>query len=256
MTEQKNGKKKRRLRGWCVAAVLIFAVCTAGAAAAYAVYSGRLQLNPLYIGKDDIVGCDVSHYQGEIQWDELRRQNIKFTFIKATEGSRHVDQLFSHNWDEVFKTDIKAGAYHFFSFESPGSSQAGNYIRTVKKRKGMLPPVVDIEFYGNTRKNKPDASKVREELNQFIRAIEQEYHTKPIIYTTIKAYDYFIKGYYDGEPLWIRNVRTKPGLNGNWLFWQYTNRGRLKGYSGTEPYIDLNVFHGTERELEQLQSDF
>lgn len=236
--------------------LLILAACVLSAGAAYAVYTGRLQLNCLFIGKNDIIGCDVSHYQGEIHWDELSRQNVKFAFIKATEGSRHVDQLFSHNWDEVFKTNIKAGAYHFFSFESPGSSQADNYIHTVGKRKGMLPPVVDIEFYGSSSRNKPDAGQIRSQLNQFIAAIEQNYHTKPIIYTTKKAYEYFIKGYYDDYPLWIRSVLTKPGIDGDWLFWQYSNRGKLNGYLGKEPYIDLNVFHGTEKELEQLQLDF
>lgn len=235
--------------------ILLLAACVLIAGAAYAVYRGYLQLNSLFIGKNDIIGCDVSHYQGEIRWKELSRQNIKFTFIKATEGSHHVDQMFKQNWEEVFKTGIKAGAYHFFSFESPGSSQADHYIRTVGKRKGMLPPVVDIEFYGSNSRNKPDAAQVREQLNEFIASIRQYYQTKPIIYTTKKGYDYFIKGYYDDDPLWIRSVLTRPGTGGNWMFWQYSNKGKLKGYSGIEPYIDLNVFHGTYEELEQLQLD-
>jgi lysozyme len=34
-----------------------------------------------------------------------------------------------------------------------------------------------------------------------------------------------------------------------WTFWQYTDRGRLDGYSGEEKLIDLNVFYGSNKEF-------
>ena len=34
-----------------------------------------------------------------------------------------------------------------------------------------------------------------------------------------------------------------------WTFWQYSNRGRLRGFEGEEKYIDLNVFNGTFEEF-------
>jgi lysozyme len=41
-------------------------------------------------------------------------------------------------------------------------------------------------------------------------------------------------------------------LKGKWKFWQYTDRAKLKGYSGDEQYIDKNIFNGTENEFLQL----
>ena len=35
----------------------------------------------------------------------------------------------------------------------------------------------------------------------------------------------------------------------NWTFWQYSNRHVLKGYSGAERYIDMNVFCAGEKEF-------
>src|SRR5690554_2762523 len=43
-------------------------------------------------------GTDVSKYQGEIQWHELKRSGISFAFIKATEGGDRVDDFFHRNW--------------------------------------------------------------------------------------------------------------------------------------------------------------
>lgn len=50
--------------------------------------------------------------------------------------------------------------------------------------------------------------------------------------------------------VWVRNVYTKPDFK-NWTFWQYADKGRLKGYSGQEKFIDLDVFNGNDKDFER-----
>ena len=96
----------------------------------------------------EVVGVDVSRYQGNIDWEIISSQNFSFAFIKATEGSNHVDKYFSTNWENVSKTSVLAAPYHFLSYDSSGITQAENFISCVGKKSQMLPPVVDVEFYG------------------------------------------------------------------------------------------------------------
>ena len=64
-----------------------------------------------------------------------------------------VDPCFAlANFSEAQKYDISVGAYHFFSYDSPGVTQAENFIDAVAPFAGMLPPVVDLEFYGDKMK--------------------------------------------------------------------------------------------------------
>ena len=105
-------------------------------------------------------GIDVSSYQGKIHWPTLSSQRISFAFIKATEGSSHKDPNFDHNWKEAQKTHLRIGAYHFMSFETPGKTQAKNFISTVGKTGGDLPPVVDVELYGGFIAKNPSAEQV------------------------------------------------------------------------------------------------
>lgn len=35
----------------------------------------------------------------------------------------------------------------------------------------------------------------------------------------------------------------------DWTFWQYSNRHHLKGYNGSERFIDMNVFIGSADEF-------
>lgn len=64
-------------------------------------------------GSYEVKGVDVARYQGEVDWGAFSEQGIAFAFIKATEGSSHVDMRFQENWEAVAKTSILAAPYHF-----------------------------------------------------------------------------------------------------------------------------------------------
>ena len=82
--------------------------------------------------------------------NELKEQNIEFIYIKATEGSTSQDDRFAENWENAEKAGLLSGAYHFFSYDSAGKTQAENFINTVGKDiKGRMLPVVDVEYYGD-----------------------------------------------------------------------------------------------------------
>lgn len=221
------------------------AVLTAACiAAAGLIYYGYVHVNGAAAGKYPVRGVDVSHYQGEIDWQTLAGQQILFAYIKATEGSSYTDEKFAENYAEAGKTGLRVGAYHFFSFDSPGAGQAEHFIDTVKTCQGMLPPAVDVEFYGNKRENPPEPEQVERELGDYLERVERAYGKRPVIYATEETWELYIRGRFDEYPLWIRNIWRQPGTDG-WTFWQYTNRGRLEGFSGEEEFVDLNVFFGT-----------
>ena len=230
----------------------VFAVLfIAAAALIYAVYFGYFHVNGFFASGYPIRGVDVSHYQGEIDWNVLAAQDIQFAYIKATEGSVHTDERFAENYQEARRTDLRVGAYHFFSFDSAGITQAENFIQTVEAFDGMLPPVVDVEFYGNKEANPPKPEDVVPQLRDYLDAVEEAFGIRPVIYATYESWELYIKGQFEADPLWIRDIWNKPDTSVMWTFWQYTNRGRLEGFLGVEPYVDLNVFSGTEEEWEQ-----
>ena len=199
-------------------------------------------------------GVAVAHYQGEIDWDVLAAQDLDFAWIKATEGASHTDPRFAENWAAANRTDLLVGAYHFMSFESPGAEQAAQLAREVPATPGTLPPVIDLELYGRFFQDPPAPEQVRAILDPLVTGIEEHYGVPPIVYATDEAYDLYLADRYPDLPIWIRSVAWTPRLSDgrDWTIWQYSNRDRLPGYDGVEPYIDLNVFAGTRAELTAL----
>lgn len=204
--------------------------------------------------KNSTIGVDVSSYQADIDMEKLKEQNIAFIYIKATEGSSSQDDRFAENWKNAEEAGLLSGAYHFFSYDSEGKTQAENFIKTVGKDiKGRLIPVVDLEYYGDKEKNPPVKEDVRRELKAYLSVIENEYGVKPMIYTRADIYQYYLKGEFDEYKKWISSLYTPLSLNykDNWYIWQYYNRGVLEGYSGGEKYIDLNVLN-KDKSLDEL----
>ncbi len=241
-----NKRKKVLIILFCIVAFMI--VFLSG------IFLKIIKLNTVFVGSYPVRGVDVSHYQGEIDWTVLESQGIDFAYIKATEGSSFVDDKFVSNWENATQTSLKIGAYHFFSFDSEGETQAENYVQMVGSLEGKLLPVVDVEYYGDKFQNPPEKATVITELTDMLLALEQEYGVKPMIYTTYVVYYKYLQGEFDEYPLWIRNVYFTPDVNlkDKWTFWQYSDTEVLEGYTGQEKYIDVNVFCGSLEELEVL----
>jgi len=215
----------------------------------------KIFINTWFVDENkSTIGADVSSYQADIKMNELKEQNIAFIYIKATEGSSLVDERFTENWENAKEAGLLAGAYHFFSYDSEGRTQAANFIEAVGPDiQGRLIPAVDVEYYGDKEQNPPPKEDVIFELKIYLEMIEKEYGVKPLIYTRPDIYDKFIKGEFDEYKKWISSLymplRWK--YKDDWHIWQYLNRGELKGYTGGEKYIDLNVLN-KEKQLEDL----
>ena len=199
----------------------------------------------------EVFGVDVSSYQGDVDWPVLAGQGVDFAFIKATEGSGMQDRCFAQNWADAQAAGVRVGAYHFFSYDSPGETQADNFITQVPVTAGALPPVVDIEFYGDKLQNLPERADVKAVLDPLLARLEAHYGQKPILYVTYRSYALYIRGEYQDYPLWVTRPILAP-LEKDWTFWQYSHSAELEGYRGSEGRIDLNVFRGTAEEFRQF----
>lgn len=187
-----------------------------------------------------VQGIDVSHHQGAIDWRALAAQDIRFAYIKATEGATHVDTRFAANWDEAGAAGLYRGAYHFFTLCQPGARQAANFIAVVPRADGALPAALDMEHMGPCREG-PTMSDVVGEMDVWLDLVEAHYGARPLIYTTREFHDAYLRD-VTGERFWIRSIGVRPRFReDDWVIWQHHNKARRRGVQGP---VDLNAFRG------------
>lgn len=197
--------------------------------------------------KMPVHGVDVSRWQGDIDWQRLRTRGANFAFIKATDGGDHLDPMFRTNWRKSKEAGIRRGAYHFFYWCRPASHQADWFIRNVPNDPDALPPVIDVEYNGESKcRMRLSRAQVLEKMQVFMDRLERHYGKRPIIYTAPDFYKDHLSGELQDYPFWLRAVAQHPSKvypDRKWLFWQYSGSGLSHGVEGK---IDLNVFRGDE----------
>jgi lysozyme len=188
-------------------------------------------------------GIDVSHHQNHVNWEKVSKQkNIKFAFMKATEGVSLLDRKFETNWKGSKSNAIKRGAYHFFRPQFSGYEQAKFYLSVVDFESGDLYPVLDIEVEPKT-----SIALFYKEIDAWLNTVELATGKKPILYASRKFYTSYLEKRYPEHHLWVANYKTlKNPLKGKWKFWQHTEEAKISGISGR---VDHNVFYGSENDL-------
>jgi lysozyme len=194
-------------------------------------------------------GIDASKFQGTVDWQAARAAGVNFAFIKATEGGDRQDERFEEFWNGAANAGIQRGAYHFYYFCTSPQVQARNFIDTVPRQPGSLPPVLDLEWnpFSPTCTYRPPAEEVRAQVRVFMRILERHYGQRPIIYTTPDFWERNDIGAL-GEEYWLRAVARPPAQvypGARWTFWQYSGTGRVPGFTGN---TDLNAFAGSGSE--------
>ena len=200
----------------------------------------------------EIQGIDISHYQGVIDWEELRnamigKAPVRFVIVKATEGASLVDENFKDNFYNAREYGFIRGAYHFYSIKSSARSQAYFFLEKVHLEEGDLPPVLDVEH----KPQDMNTEEFQKEVLTWLHIVEDTYHVKPIIYTYYKFKQQFLSdNRFDDYPYWIAHYyASKLEYKGEWKFWQHTDAGRLPGIKG---YVDFNIYNGSYYDLKQL----
>lgn len=195
-----------------------------------------------------VVGIDVSHFQGTVDWRQVAAGSVGFGFAKATDGTEFVDPMFARNRDGMRAAGIPCGAYHFFRASRDAASQARLFVDTASWQPGDLPPVLDVELTDGAAP--PDLA---DGIRTWLETVREAVACTPIIYTARSFWDANLSTGFSGYPLWIAEYGvSRPVLPqgwNTWKFWQYSASGRVAGINGD---VDLDRFAGSPSELKAL----
>ncbi|SIO23897.1 glycoside hydrolase family 25 protein [Algoriphagus halophilus] len=200
-----------------------------------------------------LLGIDISHYQGKINWHNLELQiknrPVDFIIFRATMGDDQ-DGLFKEHWHSLDTVDIIRGAYHYYRPNMNSTLQAQNFIHQVKLRSGDMRPILDIERNSTIQSQ----TRLREGIQNWLNIVEEHYGVKPIIYTgdTFNRHVLVGNGFED-YPLWVANYNPiKEPESDYWVIWQFSEKGRLNGIYEN---VDLNILRGGKTTLDALILD-
>ncbi|MGF7050249.1 lysozyme [Paenibacillus sp. DS2015] len=201
-------------------------------------------------------GIDVSHWQGVINWEQVRAEGHVFAFIKASEGKSVKDKKFIANVQGATMAGLLVGAYHFSRAASPTEVKAEvDHFLTVTAPLAdsmKLPLVLDIET--NEAGSRTNTVKT---VRAWVDYFKQRTGIFPMIYTFPNFMDTSLDASLGDIKLWYAyyNEDRSPIDRGGWKEWeflQYSSSGTVKGISGN---VDMNEYKGSEAKLRAAYDD-
>lgn len=246
-------KMSARLFALRALALTTMSLCLAGPA--FALYPKKGDSAPHHgvreARRQTIQGIDVSRWQGEIDWAQVKDAGTRFAFIKATEGGDHLDPSFRRNWAEAKKHGIARSAYHFVWWCRPAKDQIRWFKKHIPRDPDALPPVLDVEWQNDSQcTRKVSREDALAKIRAMMVALQEHTGKKPVIYTDINFHEDVLEGEFNDYPYWLRSTAAPLRHRYNrdkWEFWQFTTTGRVPGITGD---VDRNAFFGSEREFD------
>lgn len=185
-------------------------------------------------------GIDVSHYQGEIDWALVASDTcIQFVYVKATEGSTHVDTFYHRNMSGAKEVGLHVGSYHFLTSTSSVHRQFNHFKAHMSQHPQDLLPMVDVEWAGVKGWSK---QQLQDSLAVFLWLVKQHYGRYPLLYADSRFYNAHLSPRFDKLPLFIaRYSEEAPIVKGahRHFIWQRDQYGWVDGINHQ---VDLNAF--------------
>lgn len=201
-----------------------------------------------------VIGVDVSHFQGDVNWEELKSDGVLFAYAKATQGAYYTDPMYSTNWKNMDANNMYKGAYHFFVYNDEAEAQANHFIKTVSYTKQDLPPVLDLE--GGGVEGKVDVKNYQSSVLKWLQMVEKSIGIKPVIYTNVSFGNTYLNApEFANYKLWLAEyTKEQPELpitwqKEGWTIWQRAQTGVIKGINGN---VDHDLFNGDFNAFKEL----
>lgn len=207
------------------------------------------------------MGLDVSHYQGDIDWENIDPE-VTFVICKATQGVSFKDPMFATNWSRIKASGRIRGAYHFYVASDDPYLQAEFFWNLIKEEAyedNDLPLVLDVEeaSIGSTS---VAPGRLERDVLTFLNTISELSGKLPIVYVDPSfANTYFKDSRLAKYPLWIaeyteKDAPTIPNVwtNNGWDFWQRSAKYTEKGILGN---VDHDLFDGDINDLKEFAAN-
>lgn len=205
--------------------------------------------NMTYADGDYMLGIDVSHHQGNIDWNAVKSEGYDFAILRigyrgyGETGSLNADKKFETYYNQAKAAGLKIGVYFFAQAinEEEAKEEAQFVIDILDGRQLDLPVVYDPESIldDEARTDNVSGEQFTKNTRMFCETILENGY-EPMIYANMlwEAFELDLSQLTD-YPLWYADYEPVPQTPYAFKCWQYSNTSKVKGIDGE---VDLDIW--------------
>ncbi len=190
------------------------------------------------------IGIDVSSWQGDIDFEAVKKAGVEFVFIrvgstKGINGEYFVDKKFKRNIEGFNNVGIPVGIY-FYSYANSKESairDANWVLEQIKGYKIDLPIVYDWESWSFYNEFNQSFYSLSMSAKAYLDTMKNAGY-QGMLYS---SKNYLEKAWFNiGYDIWLAHYTTKTSYTGPYKYWQMCSNGKIDGIAGN---VDINIYY-------------
>ena len=191
-------------------------------------------------------GIDVSEYQGNIRWQEVRRSGAEFAILRSVKRNLTPDKRFEENYRGCREQGLLAGVYKYSyaMTEKEARQEAWAVLELLAGRRLELPVFMDVEEPGHRALPKAELTAL---IRAFLKTIidggypaaiycNLDWYRHVLETEAFRDTSFWIASYGPNNGQAVKKFQPEVGE----ICWQYTSRGSVPGIQGN---VDLNLLY-------------
>jgi len=197
-----------------------------------------------YKDKTNKIGIDVSHFQGDIDFEKVKNAGVEFVYIRVGRGGGVgkkpvLDTKFKRNIEGFNKVGIPVGVY-FYSYavnEKEAVKDAKWVIKQIKDYKVDLEVAYDFEDWGDFSEYNLSFYHLSQIGEAFNNRIKKMGYTG-MLYSS----KYYLENIWfkTENPVWLAHYTDKTDYEGKYKVWQLCENGKIGGINNL---VDINIMY-------------
>lgn len=196
---------------------------------------------------ESILGIDVSEYQGDIDWQQVKAAGVEFVMIRVGlrgygNGDIYSDSRAEEYYAGARAAGLKIGAYFFSQAVTvqEAIAEAEYALRAIRGWELDMPLVFDWEYVSSeARTGNMDARLLTDCARAFCRVVERAGYESMVYFNVSQGLDLMYLDELTDFDWWLARYADTMEFEYRVAMWQYTNRGTVPGIEGD---VDLNIW--------------
>ncbi len=194
------------------------------------------------------LGIDVSRYQGDIDWDQVKAAGVEFAMIRVgfrgygQSGKLMEDANAKQNYENATKAGIKVGVYFFAQAISveEAREEAAYVLELIDGWNLEMPVAYDWEcLAADYRTVDADPQTVTDCAKAFCEVMGQEGYDTMIYFNPSQSRDMMYLEELVDYGFWLAMYSDQMTYEYKVDMWQYTKEGKVPGIEGN---VDINLY--------------
>ena len=204
-------------------------------------YTDFNEVKQKYASDNAHFGIDVSHWQGDINFQKVKEAGVEFAYIRVGRGDGIgkdyvLDDKFERNIKGFNEVGIPVGVYFYSNANSreDAEKEANWILKKIKKYKVDLEIVYDWENWGDFQYYDLSFYELKQSYQSFRKTIEKAGY-KAALYGS-KSY---LETVWDNPAeVWLAHYTEQTNYMGTYKVWQLCDDGKVSGING---HVDLDI---------------